>query len=221
MQNERLSSLTRDPNTPQNTGTGTVRRLRLFIPIIAIILTIITVTWTFMSSEEIASKITEEAIKQISKNELLNPRFDSMDNRNQPFTITAAKAVRGETDDKLVLLTQPAGDITLKNGRWLSIKAESGAYNQDKNRLLLNESVQIFDDQGYTLTTAEMNININEDTILSETPIEAQGPAGTIQSSGLYANMNTGLLSFKGPVTLTLQTAKTGNGPNTGLGGLR
>lgn len=170
-----------------------------------------------MSGEEIASQITEQAIKNISKNELLNPRFDSVDNRNQPFTITAAKAVRGETDDNLILLTQPSGDITLKNGRWLSIKSESGAYNQDKSRLLLRDNIQIFDDQGYTLTTQQMNIDINEDTILSETPITGQGPAGTIQSTGLYANMKTGLLSFKGPATLTLKTTKTG----TGLGGLR
>ena len=193
-----------------------IRRLRIALPIIAIVLTAVTIIWTFTAGEDITSDIAETTLKTIAKNELVNPRFDSMDSKNQPYTITATSAVRGETDDNLVILTQPAADITLNSGRWLAIKAKTGVFNQDKNRLLLREDIQMYDDEGYQLKTEEMNINIKDETMLSETAVYGQGPAGTITATGMFSNAPKGLLSFKGPATITLNT--TGS---PSLGGLR
>ena len=187
-------------------NTSHIRRIRITLPIIAIILILTTTIWTFTSGDDFTKDLAQNAVKAIAKNELINPRFDSMDSKKQPYTITADRAVRGETDDNLVLLTAPTADITLTSGRWIAIKATTGAFNQNKNRLLLRENIQINDDQGYQLTTQEMNIDMKEETLLSETPIAAQGPAGTIIATGLYANLKDGLLSFKGPATVTLTT---------------
>lgn len=200
------------PRKPSRT-----KHIKIALPLIVLALTTATVIWTFTAGEDIELQATAQILGAISKNELVNPRFESTDNKNQPFTITATKATRGETDDGLVFLQNPEGDILLESGRWIAVKASEGAYNQDKKRLILRNNVTIYDDQGYTMQTEEMNIDMAAETIASSKPVTAQGPAGSIKAAGLYNNSKTGILSFQGPATLSL-TQKTNQ---SALGDLR
>jgi lipopolysaccharide export system protein LptC len=192
-----------------------IRHLRFGLPIIAIIMTIATIVWTLNSGDTITSHINDVAIEAIAKNELINPRFDSVDSKNQPYTITAASAVRNEADENIIILTEPAADITLKSGRWIAINAEKGDFNQKENNLDLQNTVEIHDNVGYTLKTNTMSINMKTETILAQSSIRAQGPAGTIYAAAMQGDMQAGILSFKGPATLTL-TSSTEK-----IGGLR
>lgn len=205
-----------DRSSARSRKSGHIKKIKIALPLTALALTAATIFWTFISSEDIQLQDTAQILGAISKNELINPRFESIDQNDQPFTITAKRALRGETDDTLIILTEPAGDIALKSGRWVAIKANEGAYNESKQRLLLRDKVTLFDDQGYTLTTAELNIDLQAETILSDTPVYAKGPAGAITAKGLYNNNQSGVLSFTGPATLTLR-----NQNNNSLGDLR
>jgi lipopolysaccharide export system protein LptC len=197
--------------------TAHIKYLRMILPITAVILTLITIFWTFTSEEDITSKLANTALETIAKNELLNPRFTSADSKNQPYTITAKRAVRGEADENLIILSKPAADITLESGHWLALKSEKGAYNQSKSRLILRKKIHIFDNQGYMLETEELNIDLKEETMLSETPVYGQGPAGSLQANGMYGNFSRSLLVFKGPAKLTLNNLSG----KSGIGELR
>src|SRR5690606_21470204 len=96
----------------------------------------------------------------VGKNELLNPRFESTDSDNQPFTLTARHAVRGETDENLVFLEDPLGDMLLKSGDWVAIKSDRGTFHQDTKMLLLREKVRLYHDKGYRLEMEELDLNL-------------------------------------------------------------
>lgn len=214
---QRLAYLKSKPNRDNAAQGNHIRRLRFALPIIAVIMTIATVIWTFTAENSITSDIAGATLKAIAKNELVNPRFDSTDSKGQPYTITADQALRGEQDEDIILLTNPAADITLTSGRWIAIKSSNGTFDQDKNTLDLENNIRIYDDQGYTMQTEQMNIDIKTETLMSNTDINGQGPAGKIVAKGMKSNLKQGLLSFHGPATLTLNN--TGN--SSILGGLK
>lgn len=188
---------------------------KIVLIVVGVVLAVITFTWTSFTQDDFLQVPTEDIVRAVQKNELLEARFDSVDDKGQPFTITAERAVRG--DGETIILDEPSGDIELTSGRWLSARAEQGFYNQDKQRLVLRDAVQIFDSEGYTVESQHMAIHLDENIVLSESDVYGQGPAGTIHSTGLYSNIDNGLLSFTGPARLVLFTHDAG----AGLGGLR
>ena len=111
----------------------------------------------------------------ISRNELLNPRFDSVDDQGRPYTLVADRAVRGETDAGLIILTVPNGRIMLTAERTIKARAQKGTYHQDGGRLSLQDNVQLSDSQGYVLDTQSMNVDLSAQTVLTDDEVTGKG----------------------------------------------
>ncbi len=195
-----------------------IRWMRLVLPLIALTITAIVFAWSNMSDENIVPVQEQtKAPKTIGKNELLNPRFESTDEKKQPYTITARRALQGETNEDLILLDEPLADILLNSGNWVALEARQGAFRQDNQRLLLKGNVRLFHDRGYQMETAQLQLDLEKNTAWSEEAVYGQGPAGTLEASGLKANSSTGVLVFLGPAKLILNRSVS----NVNIGELR
>ena len=74
----------------------------------------------------------------------------AVDQRGQPFTLTADAATDQGADD--VALRQPEGDITLNSGAWLMLKSSSGLFRQKSQQLGLAGDVTLYRNDGTTMT---------------------------------------------------------------------
>lgn len=192
--------------------TRFVRMMRLFLPLAAVGLAGIVMSWPDI--EDTFEAIPQEDIlpQHIGQNELINPRFKSRDDKSQPYEITADRAFQSAKDVNVVLLEQPEADITLSDGTYLSARAEKGVYRQKAENLILDGEVTLFHDEGYEMTTARMLINMKNRKAISDRPVSGHGPAGTIQASGLQADSGANSLIFTGPAKLVLNTKIKGLG---------
>lgn len=191
-----------------NQYSNTVRKLRLILPMVAIAIIAALLTWpTQERNISILQEEQKESLQNIRKNELSAPRFESVDEKNQPYTLTADKAVQKPDDENIMLLTKPLGDLLLNSGSWVAIKAEDGTYWKDVEKLLLTKNVRLFHDDGYEMTMAELHIDLKTHTATSKTPIKGHGPAGTIEAKGLAGDNTQGILTFTGPAKLVLKDA--------------
>jgi lipopolysaccharide export system protein LptC len=182
-----------------------IRRMRIVLPFAALCIIAILFSWNMLRTDSIVPKKPETKDGQdIAKNELLDPRFDSVDDKNQPYSITAKKAVQGDKDSKVILLDQPLADLSLNSGNWLAAKAEQGAYNQDSQRLLLKGNVTLYHDDGYSMQMAELDVDLDKQTAWTQTVVQGQGPMGLLDAKGMQADSKTGTLIFKGPAKLVL-----------------
>lgn len=185
--------------------TKLVRFLRLALPLAALAIIALLFSWPQMQDVGISAVTNSDMSDQkIARNELLKPRFESRDNKNQPYTITADSAVQSDQDPDVVILEKPMADITLTDGTWLAMEALRGAYKQDVERLLLEGKVKLFHDDGYEMVTEKMMVNVKEQVASSDVDIYGQGPVGNIRATGVDANAQDGTLIFKGPVRLIL-----------------
>ncbi len=184
--------------------TRFVRMMRLFLPLVAVGLTGLVVSWSKI--EDTFEAIPKESVipQNIGQNELVNPSFKSRDDKSQPYTVTAERAFQSAEDMDIVLLEMPKADITLTDGTWLAASAAKGVYRQNAESLILDGTVKLFHDKGYEMTTERMLINMKERKAVSDRAVYGQGPAGTIAATGFQAVSENNSLIFTGPVKLVL-----------------
>ncbi len=138
---------------------------------------------------------------------LLGASYHGTDQQGQPFTVTADSAEEKDAND--VLLVAPVGDITLKSGAWLMLKSKSGVYHQTADMLDLSDDVTLYRNDGTTMTTAAANIDLHAGNASSATPVQVEGPFGTLTAAHGFTLTNRGaLVTFNGPATLTLVQAQ-------------
>jgi len=187
-----------------------IHKVKIILPIIALILVVVMVGWNKFEGDKIVpikeEDIQPEIKQEIGKNELLNPRFESMDDKQQPFTLTADRAVQEDGENGEMILENPAGKMSLNSGEKVTLKAKNGSYKQIEQSLSLNENVNLGHSQGYTLTTQTLNIDLKSNKAWSNKDVHVTGPQGEIKAAGIDASNKEEILIFKGPATMTLQT---------------
>ncbi len=192
------------PRTQSRTNYSKfIRWMRFALPAAAIAILVIVVSWSGME-DAVAPVATEPSGKTIGQNELVKPRFESQDQKNQPYTITADRAFQDPNNLDLVKLEKPVADVSLKDGSWLALEAVNGEYRQGVENLMLQQNVKMYHDAGYTILTDTMAIDIRAQTAETDSNVTGQGPMGSISAHGMKAIGAEGRLIFKGPATLIL-----------------
>ena len=219
MAEPRLDSLITDTtnNTHQKqvgkTYSWFVRLLRFGLPLAALILIFVVIYFPKMEEELIVipkEDIITQPENEIGENELLNPKFESVDSNQNPILVTANRALYSQANPNLVTLENPNANLKTSNGEDVFINALTGTYEQETKKLFLQNEIEIIHASGYVLHADELRVDIEGKQAFSDKAIEINGANGTVIATGLLANMQDGILTFKGPAKLTLIATKEG-----------
>jgi lipopolysaccharide export system protein LptC len=138
---------------------------------------------------------------------LLGAKYHGIDQQGQPYTVTADSAVELGADN--VALAAPMGDITLKSGAWLMMKAADGTYRPHSDQLELTGGVTLYRNDGMVLTTTDMVVNMHDGSAGTNAPTAVQGSFGTLNAQNGFSLTDRGAaVTFKGPATLVLTQGK-------------
>ncbi len=182
-----------------------VKSLRWILPLIAVGMTVVIVTWDDAGRRTKPIQ-KEELIPQSEniQNELLKPMFNSVDKNNQPFTVTADRATQNRQDPDLIELDKPVAELQQIDGSKLNGEAANGLYAQKEQKLNLEGAVKLKHSNGYTLSTEELRIDLVTQKAYSGMDVRVDGPAGSIDATGLEGDANSGALIFMGPAKVIL-----------------
>ncbi len=192
--------------------TRFVRRMRLALPLAAFAIVAVLFAWPQMdrTMEPVRASAVDGGPVQ-GRNEVLNPRFESRDEKRQPYTITATRAVQNPANPDEILLETPLADLTLTTGKWIAAESRAGVFEQKKRFLKLQGDVKLYHDDGYEITTDALEIDIESRTVRAPGPVIGHGPAGSLEAKGgLSARTDTGVVILKGPARLVLTQALPG-----------
>jgi lipopolysaccharide export system protein LptC len=137
---------------------------------------------------------------------MTDARYRGIDDHGRPYTVTAATAQQDGPDR--INLTIPKGDITLTNGTWLMVQAKRGVYLQHSSQLDLSRDVVMYRDDGTTLTTASVSIDVRAGAAASDQPTHAEGPFGVLDAQGFIVTDKGTAIQFNGPAKLVLNGAQ-------------
>jgi lipopolysaccharide export system protein LptC len=182
-----------------------VRCVKRLLPLGALMLLSLVILWPEMSRHNparISYRISAGGMDAADQGSMTKAHYEGIDDSGRPYTMTADQAV--QTDADTVMLTKPAGDMTMKSGSWLMVQSLDGIYHAQAQHLDLSNHVVLYRDDGTTVRTSKAHIDLKAGTASGHEVVNADGPFGTLDAHGFAMTDRGTRLHFTGPAKLVL-----------------
>ena len=182
--------------------------MKVLLPAMAAALVLLVIVWPqLIPDERFRIGVSQISLEQADSLAMLNPRFDGRDSSNRPFSITADLATQASGGSDVIDLELPKADITLEDGTWLALTAQTGRYRRKAETVEMQGDVVVFHDQGFEMRTEEAFIDLEAGTATGATPVEGQGPAGLLNAEGFQVTGRGARILFTGKSQMVLYSA--------------
>jgi lipopolysaccharide export system protein LptC len=189
--------------------------LKIGLPLIAVICVAYIVIWSRIQLPNITInpvQATSDAAKPSSDVTVAKVKYDGVDAKNRPFSITAEAATQPDNNppadpnaalppgapdenaqqakpaapkpDSIINLKQIIADMTMTDGAWVAVTADAGVYDRDASTVDLSGNVTLFHDTGLQFETDAAKVDLKNDTAEGDQPVEGQNPDGTLAAEG-------------------------------------
>ena len=186
--------------------------MRITLPLVAVAIVALVFTWPQLTEKpkKFSLSVSNVTTTETGAQQIINARFTGTDAENRPYSVTADTASQVKNAPDMVDLAFPKADITMQNGAWLALSAETGTFNRKMQVLNLQGAVNLFHDMGYELRTSAADIFMKQGTASGSKPVTGQGPVGTVYSSGFRILDGGKRVLFTGKSRLVLYPAAKG-----------
>lgn len=188
------------------TYTRYVQMMKLLLPLVAVILLIMIIIWPHLHGEsrQFSIGFSNIEISDAKDPSMINARYVGTDNDNQPFAITADIAKKTDDITQSILLELPKADLTLQDGSWVVLTAQTGLYDRPTQYLELEGDVNVFHDSGYEMHTESAAIDLANGSAQGYSEVIGQGPFGQINAEGFRLIDKGRTIVFTGKTSATL-----------------
>lgn len=163
-----------------------VSSMKLLLPIVALVLIVLVVIWPHIAVDDLRFRLGFSSLDSNTDEEpsMINPRYFGVDNDNRPFSVAADIAKNILSNSESLDLEMPKADITLEDGTWLVLTAQTGIYQRNSQSLNLTGDVNLFHDNGYEFKTPSAIVDLKAGSASGDKPVTGQGSFGTIEGQG-------------------------------------
>jgi len=163
-----------------------VHIVKLLLPVGAVVLLALVALWPQFAPDDLRFRIGFAAIKAGLSGDpsMVNPRYVGTDQEDQPYAVTAELARSLSEGTAKVELDMPKADITLDDGTWLVLTAETGVFARAEKTLDLQGAVNLYHDSGYEFRTESAAIDLAKGSAVGNVPVVGQGPFGNLEAQG-------------------------------------
>ena len=191
-----------------------VNLMKVLLPAAAAVLVVLVGAWPHLQTKDDRFRIGFSALKVSNAEDpaMINARYMGTDKNALPFSITADIAKNLVKGTAKVELEMPKADITLDDGTWLVLTAETGIYSRETRTLDLVGAVNLFHDSGYEIRTAKSRIDFIQGAATGQEPVRGHGPFGELVSEGFDLKNKGKIILFTGKSKLVLFPGIDGDG---------
>lgn len=181
-----------------------VRKLRIVLPVIAVIG--IAVFWAsaHFIPGDLASLISNAGIDVKSNSVVMNaPRISGFEGTRRAYEVTAARAVQGLDDPKVLTFEEIKAHIGLDSADTATVSAGTGVFNGHENTMALKNGISVHTTNGYSAKVEQADIDLDKGSMQSSRPIEISGKQGTLRANSMRVVDRGKTISFSGGVSVT------------------
>jgi lipopolysaccharide export system protein LptC len=177
-----------------------VSTMKLVLPLVAGLLVAMVAIWPKFQGQDNRFQVGVGAVRahEALDPSMIRPRYVGIDNGNLPYSIAAELAKNVVKGTEQVELDAPKADMTLKDGTWLALTADTGLYNRDEKLLTLEGGVNMFHDSGYEIKTTQAIVDLGQGAAAGDKPVEGHGPFGELNSQGFRMENKGSKIFFTG-----------------------
>ncbi len=196
-----LSAQSRQSSVYAPAYSRLVRRLRVVLPLVAVLTVAIVILWPRIRAEFNRPTQTSKEERQAK---MVNGRYVGSDSHGRPYTVTYESAQQPPGGGPIEMVN-PTAELTLQNGHWVAIKAAQGRYDQTAGLIDLSGNVELFHDDGYRFTTEKAHVEFNKNLVWGERAVTGRGPRGEVVGRGFRVINNGDAIVITGPARLLLR----------------
>ena len=181
--------------------------MKVMLPVVALVLLATLAAWPYLQTADKRFRIGFAALeaRETGAPTMVNARYVGVDGQSRPFAVTADLAHNAAPEAKRIELEMPKADITLKDGTWLVLTAESGVYARVDDVLDLSNDVVLYHDGGYELQTEQARVDLARGITEGERSVLGHGPFGELRSQGFRMKNQGRTIHFTGKARLVLR----------------
>jgi lipopolysaccharide export system protein LptC len=129
--------------------------------------------------------------------------YRGADSKGRAFRLTAGSALQKSSAEPVVQLNALAAEIALADGP-AQIKADSGRYDMDKERVAIDGPIRFQTADGYTLTTHDATVDLKTRQLASGGAVQGTTPMGTFSGDQLNADLDARTVTLNGNARLRI-----------------
>jgi len=183
--------------------SGTVRRLRIILPLIAIVAVIAFWATLKVVPGNLASLIAVAGIDTKTNSVVMQaPHISGFEGTRRAYELKAAKATQSLSDPKVVTFNTVTGRFGMDNGAVATVNAGVGTFNGHNNTLEVHQGVTLSTSDGMSGQLTDAAIDLNAGTMSSEKPVDLKTPQGSIHANAVTVSDRGGHILFSNGVSV-------------------
>tara|TARA_X000001036_G_scaffold394076_1_gene394155 strand:+ start:492 stop:1070 length:579 start_codon:yes stop_codon:yes gene_type:complete len=149
----------------------------------------------FSYSEKIDGSINQVLVK---------PIFMGLNNKEQPFKVTASKATRFKEQTDTFYLENPIGEILIDNDKYY-LSGNNGVYDKNIQELKINGDVKFNNNLDLKFSTTEVFFDFKKQVLFGEKAVSGYRNNTKIDSQGIKILNKENKIIFTGKTKLLLK----------------
>jgi lipopolysaccharide export system protein LptC len=196
---------------PSHRYSRFVRAMRISLPIGAVALLALLVTWPRLHGPDddvVTPSVESVDLEQDGRVRLNDPRYvGEGDDGGAGFTVEADVARVDPAAPSRIELDRMRAELPTEGGRDVTVVAAHAVYDRDAATLDLDGGIELVTDDGYRLLTEAAEVAVDRTQLRTRTPVEGQGPRGEIVADRMEVEEGGSIVRFTGNVRLVLPQA--------------
>ncbi len=174
--------------------------LKVLFPSLAAVMIGLVILWPQMKAqqEENISLISSEVVDLPNDQAMINPRFFTVDEKGEPFNLTAETAFELPGETRRVQLDLIKADLLMKDDRWFALDAKVGIYSQVDDTMELLKQVNLYTETGEEIETTQALINMKNRDILGSKEVFVRTPSGYAKAEGFSVTQDGTVIRLTG-----------------------
>ena len=153
--------------------------LRVLLPLLALVLVGLVLAWPQIMRDSGGIGVPTLVPGDGDQPDMLrmdSPRYVGQTSSERPYEVTARAASLDPLQANIVHLDQPSADIALADDGKVRLMAETGTYDRDTERLVLDGGIEVVTSSGYRFVTPSARVNLAQGLVRGWQSIEGARP---------------------------------------------
>ncbi len=159
--------------------------MRILLPAAAVGLAAAVVGWPLLGGlrDTFHMELMDSDLAISNRDSVIRPRFESTDTDRRPYTVNAEKAWRPATGGNQVFLVRPEANMTAADGDRITMAAQEGVLDRDRETLRLTGGVDVNTGSGLELQTGSALLDMQAMRATTHESVRGHAPWGTLEAS--------------------------------------
>jgi len=140
--------------------------------------------------------------------EIINPMLAGVDNNNENFQINAKNAKNDINKKNLIYLKEIQALMNINTDNTTQIFADKATYDNKRKTLVLEDNIIITTASNYVSYMQKASINLNNNSVFSQSPIIIKTPGTCIQGNALRITNKGKILKLKNGINMVFNQDK-------------